>query len=47
MEISLLGTGLLGSAIGERLLRCGHGLSVWNRSPERCASLASLGARVY
>lgn len=45
MEISLLGTGLLGSAIAERLLRCGHALTVWNRNPERYAPLLALGAR--
>lgn len=45
MDISLLGTGLLGGAIGERLLARGHGLTVWNRSPERCAPLLALGAR--
>jgi 3-hydroxyisobutyrate dehydrogenase len=45
MEISLLGTGLLGTAIGERLLGCGHALTVWNRSPGRCAPLLALGAR--
>jgi 3-hydroxyisobutyrate dehydrogenase len=46
MTISLLGTGLLGAAIGERLLHCGHPLTVWNRSPGRCAPLAALGAQV-
>ena len=46
MEISLLGTGLLGAAIGERLLRSGHRLTVWNRHPERCAPLQELGATV-
>lgn len=45
MDISLLGTGLLGGAIGERLLRCGHTLTLWNRTPERCAPLLALGAR--
>ncbi|WP_369795435.1 NAD(P)-dependent oxidoreductase [Synechococcus sp. GFB01] len=45
MEISLLGTGLLGTAIGERLLRCGHTLTIWNRSPLRCAPLLSLGGQ--
>ena len=44
MAIALLGTGLLGAAIGERLLRCGHRLSVWNRNPQRCAALLELGA---
>jgi 3-hydroxyisobutyrate dehydrogenase-like beta-hydroxyacid dehydrogenase len=42
MEISLLGTGLLGAAIGERLLACGHRLTVWNRTPKRCMPLLAL-----
>ena len=46
MPIALLGTGLLGAAIGERLLRSGHGLRVWNRNPERCAALVTLGAEL-
>jgi 3-hydroxyisobutyrate dehydrogenase len=46
MEISLLGTGLLGAAIGERLLASGHRLTVWNRHPQRCAPLQALGATV-
>ena len=45
MEISLLGTGLLGRAIGERLLGCGHRLTLWNRNPKRCAPLVTLGAQ--
>ncbi len=44
MEITLLGTGLLGSAIGERLLQRGHHLTVWNRTPERTAPLVAAGA---
>ena len=44
MEIGLLGTGLLGAAIGERLLACGHRLTVWNRRPARCSTLLALGA---
>jgi 3-hydroxyisobutyrate dehydrogenase len=46
MEISLLGTGLLGAAIGERLLQVGLPLTVWNRHAERCGPLQALGARV-
>lgn len=45
MTIALFGTGLLGSAIGTRLLERGHALRVWNRSPERCAALLAAGAR--
>ena len=44
--IHLLGTGLLGAAIGQRLLAQGHTLNVWNRNPERCAALVGAGARL-
>lgn len=46
MEICLLGTGLLGSAIGERLLSSGYRLTVWNCHRERCGPLLALGASV-
>ncbi|WP_216904157.1 NAD(P)-dependent oxidoreductase [Synechococcus sp. CCY 9618] len=44
LDIALLGSGLLGGAIGERLLERGHRLTVWNRTPERAASLVDAGA---
>lgn len=43
--ITVLGTGLLGSAIVERLLDRGHRVTVWNRRPERLPPLVALGAR--
>ena len=43
-RIALLGTGLLGSAIGRRLLEQGHTLKVWNRTPEKCQTLLEAGA---
>ena len=43
-RIALLGTGLLGDAIGHRLLARGLELGVWNRTPERCRTLLSAGA---
>ena len=43
--ITLLGTGLLGAAIGQRLLEVGVTLNVWNRNPSRCAALVQAGAR--
>ena len=43
-RIALLGTGLLGEAIGQRLLNQGVELGVWNRSPERCQPLVDAGA---
>ena len=44
MRIALLGTGLLGSAIGLRLLERGHRLTVWNRSAQRSEALVAAGA---
>ena len=44
-RIALLGTGLLGSAIGRRLLEQGHTLKVWNRTPEKCQTLLEAGAQ--
>lgn len=44
MSVALLGTGLLGAAIGTRLLAQGQRLHAWNRDPERLLPLAALGA---
>ncbi|SBO44507.1 NAD(P)-dependent oxidoreductase [Cyanobium sp. NIES-981] len=44
LPIALLGTGLLGTAIGQRLLQQGLTLRVWNRHPERLQPLVALGA---
>ncbi|MGB9670092.1 MAG: NAD(P)-dependent oxidoreductase [Halothiobacillaceae bacterium] len=46
MKIGLLGTGLLGSAVVERLLAQGFPVTVWNRTPDKTAPLAALGARI-
>ncbi len=43
--ITVLGTGLLGAAIAERLISRGHAVTVWNRSQERLAPLVALGAQ--
>lgn len=44
--IALLGSGLLGEAIGRRLLERGVTLKVWNRSAEKCEALLELGAEL-
>ncbi len=44
MRIGIIGTGRMGSAIAQRLLDCGHTLSVWNRSREKTLPLEALGA---
>ena len=43
-SVALLGSGLLGEAIGRRLLDQGVELKVWNRTPERCQTLIQKGA---
>ena len=45
MTIALLGTGLLGTAIGQRFLQQGEALQVWNRHPERVDTLVANGAQ--
>ncbi len=45
-SVALLGTGLLGESIGQRLLQQGVLLHVWNRTKERSRSLVDAGAQV-
>lgn len=44
-KISVVGLGLMGTAITERLLEHGWQVFVWNRSPEKAEPLTALGAR--
>lgn len=46
MNISILGTGLLGSAAAVRLLAQGHHLAVWNRDTHKSTALVDHGAQV-
>jgi 3-hydroxyisobutyrate dehydrogenase-like beta-hydroxyacid dehydrogenase len=43
---AVLGAGAMGSALVRSLLAAGHPTTVWNRTTERCAPLAELGASV-
>ena len=45
-RISVLGLGSMGAALAHCLLKNGHDVSVWNRSPEKTAPLAQAGALV-
>jgi 3-hydroxyisobutyrate dehydrogenase-like beta-hydroxyacid dehydrogenase len=45
-KIGFLGLGEMGAPMASRLLRAGHDLAVWNRSPERTVALAREGAAV-
>jgi 2-hydroxy-3-oxopropionate reductase len=43
-NVALIGAGLMGQAIGTRLLACGHELSVFDIDPVKVAGLAAKGA---
>jgi 3-hydroxyisobutyrate dehydrogenase len=45
-KIALLGLGLMGSGMANRLLDAGYPLSVWNRTPDKTQPLAARGATV-
>ena len=45
MKIVLIGTGRMGGAIVQRLLACGHEVTVWNRSMAKTEPLVELGAK--
>ena len=46
MNITVLGTGLMGYPIARRLCEAGHSLTVWNRSRDKAERLLAFGARV-
>ena len=46
MHVALLGTGLLGQAVAERLQATGYTLSVYNRSAEKTIALGQQGVRI-
>jgi 3-hydroxyisobutyrate dehydrogenase-like beta-hydroxyacid dehydrogenase len=46
MDIGFIGLGEMGSAIVANLLKAGHRVRVWNRTPERAQRLAAAGAQV-
>ena len=43
-HVGVIGLGLMGTAITERLLELGYTVSVWNRSPDKAENLTKLGA---
>lgn len=44
MKIGFCGLGLMGAPMVRKLLAAGHAVKVWNRSPQKIAPLAALGA---
>jgi 3-hydroxyisobutyrate dehydrogenase-like beta-hydroxyacid dehydrogenase len=45
MNIGFIGLGNMGSAIALNLVKAGHAVSVWNRSPEKTGPLVAAGAK--
>lgn len=45
LSLGFAGIGLMGLPMCRRLLAAGHALTVWNRSPDKCAPLVAAGAR--
>jgi len=46
MQVGFVGTGAMGVGMVRNLLKAGHSVTVWNRTPERAAALAADGAQV-
>ncbi|MEW6130452.1 MAG: NAD(P)-dependent oxidoreductase [Acidobacteriota bacterium] len=46
MNVGFIGLGKMGSAMARNLIRAGHEVTVFNRTPERAKELQSAGARV-
>jgi len=44
-NIAYLGLGIMGRGMSANLIKAGHSVTVWNRTPERCQPLVELGAR--
>ena len=47
MNVTLLGTGLMGYPMARRLCEAGHAVSVWNRTRAKAEGLAEYGARIH
>ena len=45
-SLGFAGIGLMGLPMCQRLLAAGYPLTVWNRSPDKCATLVAAGARL-
>ena len=47
MHIAILGTGIMGAPMAERLIESGHTVAVYNRTPEKIKPLVDLGAHPF
>ncbi|APA86349.1 NAD(P)-dependent oxidoreductase [Paraburkholderia sprentiae WSM5005] len=46
MDIGFIGLGEMGAAMVANIVKAGHQVRVWNRSPEKAQPLAGLGAQI-
>jgi 3-hydroxyisobutyrate dehydrogenase len=46
MEITFLGTGIMGAPMARHLAEAGYAVTAWNRTPEKARPLAAHGVRV-
>jgi len=46
MQIGFIGLGQMGEPMARNLLKAGHTLTVWNRSPEKAKALTAEGAKL-
>jgi 3-hydroxyisobutyrate dehydrogenase-like beta-hydroxyacid dehydrogenase len=46
MKVGFIGLGRMGAAMAANLLKAGHEVTVYNRSPDKARALSTLGARV-
>lgn len=47
MNIALLGTGIMGTPMAERLMQSGHTVAVYNRTVDKVKPLVALGAHAF
>jgi 3-hydroxyisobutyrate dehydrogenase-like beta-hydroxyacid dehydrogenase len=46
MKVGFIGLGRMGTAMAANLLKAGHEVTVYNRSPDKAQALSSIGARI-
>ncbi len=46
LRLGYIGMGIMGSAMAANLIKAGFGVTVWNRTPQKCQPLRELGAKV-
>ena len=46
MKVGFIGLGHMGAGMARNLIRAGHKVTVYNRTPDKATALAAAGARV-